>query len=96
MGELMVVALQSRLTNVATFMVGPERWDTPFLYDDVQVGLQTYLAGMENWRYRGSLAIHRILSPDGIKTVYESEIPVMRKLRRADAALLTPATASVN
>ena len=29
MGDLMVVALQSGLTNVATFMVGPERWDTP-------------------------------------------------------------------
>ena len=35
MGELMVVALQSRLTNVATFMVGPERWDTPFLYESL-------------------------------------------------------------
>jgi hypothetical protein len=33
MGDLMVVALQSGLTNVATFMVGPERWDTPFLYE---------------------------------------------------------------
>ena len=35
MGELMVVALQSRLTNVATFMVGPERLDTPFLYESL-------------------------------------------------------------
>jgi hypothetical protein len=35
MGELMVVALQSGLTNVATFMVGPERWDTPFLYESL-------------------------------------------------------------
>ena len=33
MGDLMVVALQTGLTNVATFMVGPERWDTPFLYE---------------------------------------------------------------
>jgi len=33
MGDLMVVALQSGLTNVATFMVGPERWDTPYLFD---------------------------------------------------------------
>jgi hypothetical protein len=33
MGDLMVVALQSGLTHVATFMVGPERWDTPFLYE---------------------------------------------------------------
>jgi hypothetical protein len=35
MGDLMIVALQSGLTNVATFMVGPERWDTPFLYENL-------------------------------------------------------------
>lgn len=33
MGDLMVVALQTRLTNVATFMVGPERWDTPYKFE---------------------------------------------------------------
>jgi hypothetical protein len=33
MGDLMVVALQTGLTNVATFMVGPERWDTPYQFD---------------------------------------------------------------
>ena len=32
MGDLMVTALQTGLTNVATFMVGPERWDTPYKY----------------------------------------------------------------
>ena len=31
--DLMVVALQTGLTNVATFMVGPERWDTPYMFD---------------------------------------------------------------
>ncbi|MEO0415498.1 MAG: DUF1552 domain-containing protein [Verrucomicrobiota bacterium] len=35
MGDLMVVALQTGLTNVATFMIGPERWDTPFLYESL-------------------------------------------------------------
>lgn len=35
MGDLMVVALQSGLTNVTTFMVGPERWDTPFLFESL-------------------------------------------------------------
>lgn len=35
MGDLMVVALQTGLTNVATFMVGPERWDTPFMYESL-------------------------------------------------------------
>ncbi len=33
MGDLMVVALQAGLTNVATFMVGPERWDTPYKFE---------------------------------------------------------------
>jgi hypothetical protein len=33
MGDLMVVALQTGLTRVATFMVGPERWNTPFTYE---------------------------------------------------------------
>ena len=35
MGDLMVVALQSGLTNAATFMVGPERWDTPYLFESL-------------------------------------------------------------
>ena len=33
MGDLMVVSLQTGLTNVATFMVGPERWDTPYQFE---------------------------------------------------------------
>jgi len=35
MGDLMVAALQTGLTHVATLMVGPERWDTPFLYESL-------------------------------------------------------------
>lgn len=35
MADLMVVALQTGLTNVATFMIGPERWDTPFMFDSL-------------------------------------------------------------
>ncbi|MEM8954165.1 MAG: DUF1552 domain-containing protein [Verrucomicrobiota bacterium] len=35
MSDLMVVALQTGLTNVTTFMVGPERWDTPFTYESL-------------------------------------------------------------
>lgn len=35
MCDLMVVALQAGLTRVATFMVGPERWGTPVLYEDL-------------------------------------------------------------
>jgi hypothetical protein len=33
MGDLMIAALQTGLTRVATLMVGPERWDTPFTYE---------------------------------------------------------------
>ena len=35
MGDLLVVALQTGLTNVATFMIGPERWDTPYMYESL-------------------------------------------------------------
>lgn len=35
MGDLMIVALQNDLTRVATMMVGPERWDTPTVYEGV-------------------------------------------------------------
>ncbi len=35
MGHLMIVALQNNLTHVATMMVGPERWNTPTMYEGV-------------------------------------------------------------
>jgi hypothetical protein len=35
MGDLMVAALQTGLTNVATLMIGPERWDTPYMYESL-------------------------------------------------------------
>ena len=35
MGDLMVVALQIGLTRVATLMVGPERWNTPFMFESL-------------------------------------------------------------
>ena len=33
MGDLMVIALQTGLTRVASLMVGPERWNTPFTFE---------------------------------------------------------------
>ena len=33
--DLMLLALQSGITKVCTFMVGPERWDAPMLYEGV-------------------------------------------------------------
>ena len=35
MGDLMVAALQTGLTNVATMMIGPERWDTPYMFESL-------------------------------------------------------------
>ncbi|MEI6234804.1 MAG: DUF1552 domain-containing protein [Planctomycetota bacterium] len=35
MGDLMILALQMGITNVCTFMVGPERWDAPLMYEGV-------------------------------------------------------------
>jgi len=35
MGDLMVVALQTGLTKVTTFMIGPERWDTPYMFESL-------------------------------------------------------------
>ena len=35
MGDLMIAALQTGLTHVATLMIGPERWNTPFLYESL-------------------------------------------------------------
>jgi hypothetical protein len=33
--DLMVLALQMGITNVCTFMLGPERWEAPMLYEGV-------------------------------------------------------------
>lgn len=35
MGDLMVVALHCGLTRVATFMIAPERWDTPYRFEHI-------------------------------------------------------------
>ena len=34
-GDFMIAALQSGLTRVATMMVAPERWDTPYRFEDI-------------------------------------------------------------
>ena len=35
MSDIMIVALQSGMTNVVTFMVAPERWDSSLMYEGV-------------------------------------------------------------
>jgi hypothetical protein len=34
-GDFMVAALQSGLTNVATMMIAPERWETPYRFEEI-------------------------------------------------------------
>ncbi len=34
-GDLMVAALQAGLTRVATLMIAPERWDTPYRFEEI-------------------------------------------------------------
>ncbi len=67
-----------------------EHAETPFLFDDVQVGLCAYLAGYENWRYRGSLLIHRILAPGGYKTVCDSHVHALPDPRWITVKRCTP------
>lgn len=35
MADLMLAAFQMGITNICTFMVGPERWDAPLMYEGV-------------------------------------------------------------
>lgn len=42
----------------------------PYLFCDVQLALEAYVSGRVNYRYRGSLIIHRIMSKGGLKTSY--------------------------
>ncbi|MFM7606520.1 MAG: DUF1552 domain-containing protein [Prosthecobacter sp.] len=35
MGDFMVAALQSGLTHVATLMIAPERWETPYRFEEI-------------------------------------------------------------
>jgi hypothetical protein len=44
----------------------------PYMFDDVQVGLAAYVAGYDNYRYQGSLLIHRILMPGGLKVYFNT------------------------
>jgi Protein of unknown function (DUF1552) len=35
MGDMVILAMQMGITNICTFMVGPERWDAPLFYEGV-------------------------------------------------------------
>jgi hypothetical protein len=46
----------------------------PYQFDDVQAALRAYVAGYENWRYRGSIIYHRIMKPGGLKVAF-AQVP---------------------
>ena len=56
----------------------------PYMFDDIQASLTAYVGGWKNARYRGSLLIHNILSPDGLKVQFNSD----SSLRRPDPSLI--------
>jgi hypothetical protein len=41
-----------------------------YQFDDVQAALRAYVAGYDNWRYRGSVIYHRIMKPGGLKEAF--------------------------
>ncbi len=56
----------------------------PYLFDDVQAGLITYVNGYENLRYRGSVIVHKILQRDGLRATHhlmDFELPDAELLR---------------
>lgn len=42
----------------------------PYMFDDIQASMTAYLGGWRNARYRGSVLIHNILSPGGLKVQF--------------------------
>jgi hypothetical protein len=58
--------------------------DTPWMFDDVAVSLAAYVGGYDNWKYRGSLCVHRTVSAGGNRVTFAE-----RDLPKPDPALLT-------
>ncbi|MCA8987566.1 MAG: DUF1552 domain-containing protein [Planctomycetaceae bacterium] len=85
MGDLMVTALQTGLTNVATFMVGPERWDTPYLFD----GLFDKPRSHHQMSHNQTKEIDDLLKVDRFHMEqYAYLIERMRKIQEADGTTL--------
>jgi len=59
-------AVPKRLVPVLSGEVKDGMGLAPWYFDDVQVGLTAYLMGEQPVRWRGSLALHKILSPNGL------------------------------
>lgn len=44
----------------------------PYLFDDVQFSLISYLYGFDNYRYLGSLAVHGVQQKGGLRVLYDT------------------------
>jgi hypothetical protein len=58
--DLMLMALQMGITNVATFMIGPERWDAPMLYEGVFDSAVNHHSMTHNQKGDGYKALQKI------------------------------------
>lgn len=69
----------------------------PYQFDDVEAALRAYVAGYENWRFRGSIIFHRIMKPGGLKEAFArvSHSPNEPEFMRMDAAKPVPGRESV-
>ena len=45
----------------------------PYLFDNPALAVAVYTAGFTNWRYRGTVAVHRSMGKGGIKTLYATQ-----------------------
>ena len=45
----------------------------PYAFCDIQVALLAYLAGLENYRYLGSLLVHRTMSVGGLHDLQQRQ-----------------------
>lgn len=89
MGDLMVAALQTGLTRVATFMAGPERWDTPFLFESLFDGPRSH-HGMS---HKPEEYENDLLKLDRFHVAqYARLIEKMQSIREADGTTLLDST----
>lgn len=58
--DLMLMAFQMGITNIATFMVGPERWDATLLYEGVFEKPVQHHSMTHNQRGEGYLEVQKI------------------------------------
>ena len=58
--DLMIAALQMGITNVATMMIGPERWNAPMLYESVFDKPVVHHSMSHNQRGDGYAKLHKI------------------------------------